>query len=191
MSGRDNTASNKERLLMCYSKRDFDSKMVHSNWMNEMQLPNNIAVISICSKYDEEDQHWFSNLSSHVLNVDFDDVSPESDFGDKYDEMLDDTALSANEFSYYIMRLGRKQQVHALDHEMAFKIVRFIDNHISCDFYVHCSAGLSRSQAIVRYILDTYGDSGFITREDNPCLTPNMHVLRMLKRAKMRLDELR
>ena len=44
--------------------------------------------------------------------------------------------------------------------------------------------GVSRSQGVVRYILDTYGDEYDIkTNPNNPCLTPNIHVVLMLKRA--------
>ena len=77
--------------------------------------------------------------------------------------------------------------VRAMTYEEALKVALFIDNQINSgakNIIIHCSAGISRSQGIVRYILDTYGDTyDIVTREDNPCITPNYHVVRMLKRV--------
>ena len=67
--------------------------------------------------------------------------------------------------------------------EKALDIVRFIHDNITKDFYVHCSAGKSRSQAIVRYILDCYPEYDWSTRIDNPCETPNYYVVRQLKKC--------
>lgn len=74
---------------------------------------------------------------------------------------------------------------HALDFRQADIIERFIENCVqkNLNIYVHCDVGASRSQAVVRYILDTYPEVQWRTREANPCLTPNIHVVRMLKRA--------
>ena len=63
------------------------------------------------------------------------------------------------------------------------KLAEFIENNINSDFYVHCEAGYSRSQGVVRYILDVYGEENFETRRCNPCRTPNLFVTAMLKRA--------
>ena len=67
---------------------------------------------------------------------------------------------------------------------IAEKIVNFIDDNIGKDFYIHCSAGVSRSQGIARYILDMYPEFDYKTRKDNPCITPNITVTTMLKRIK-------
>jgi protein tyrosine phosphatase len=74
--------------------------------------------------------------------------------------------------------------LHILDYEEAFKLVKWIDERIKQDeiIYIHCAAGVSRSQAIVRYILDTYFDHQWKTRKENPPICPNIHVVRMLKR---------
>ena len=76
----------------------------------------------------------------------------------------------------------------ALNYAQASRIVNFIDKQISKDvdaFYIHCSAGKSRSQGVVRYILDTYPQYNWETNPDNHCITTNYHVVRMLKRCFM------
>ena len=69
--------------------------------------------------------------------------------------------------------------------EIAEKIAEFIDENIDKNFYIHCSAGKSRSQGVVRYILDVYPEVDWETRQDNPCITPNFHVVGELKHAWM------
>ena len=71
----------------------------------------------------------------------------------------------------------------SLSLETALRICKFIQDNIGKNFYIHCSAGVSRSQGVVRYALDTYGD--YETNPDNPCVCPNVHVTRMLKRVYM------
>lgn len=71
-----------------------------------------------------------------------------------------------------------------IDDNTAKTIVDFIDNNIDNDFYIHCSAGKSRSQAVVRYILDIYQFNNWTIRYSNPCITPNIDILCKLKRIK-------
>ena len=76
--------------------------------------------------------------------------------------------------------------LHALDYEEAFDLVKWIDFRIKHDetIYIHCAVGASRSQGVVRYIVDTYGDEFDIKlNSNNPNNTYNPHVLMMLKRA--------
>ena len=80
----------------------------------------------------------------------------------------------------------RVDVVHALDYEESFKLVRWIDCRIKYDetIYIHCAVGASRSQGVVRYIVDTYGNEYDIRlNPDNPNNTYNPHVVMMLKRA--------
>lgn len=72
----------------------------------------------------------------------------------------------------------------------AMVLANFIDCHLQSkdyDIYIHCNAGKSRSQGVCRFILDVYGSKTyrkyFSTRMDNPCITPNIHVSSLLKRA--------
>lgn len=73
--------------------------------------------------------------------------------------------------------------------EQAEQIVDFINKNIGKNFYVHCSAGKSRSQGVVRFMTDVYPDIEWETRQDNPCITQNYHVVCMLKRAFIRNEK--
>lgn len=74
--------------------------------------------------------------------------------------------------------------LHAMTEEEAMLLYNFIESNLDNNFYVHCDAGKSRSQAVVRYILDMYGgEEEWEIRKENPCLTLNYHVLGNLKRA--------
>ena len=76
--------------------------------------------------------------------------------------------------------------VHALNYEEAYNLVDWIDWRIKHDetIYIHCAVGASRSQGVVRYIVDTYGEKYDIRlNPDNPNNTYNPHVVMMLKRA--------
>ena len=75
----------------------------------------------------------------------------------------------------------------SLSLETALRICKFIQDNIGKNFYIHCSAGKSRSQGVVRYMLDAYPEVKWETRTDNPCITPNYHVVVQLKRGWMLL----
>lgn len=77
----------------------------------------------------------------------------------------------------------------ALDIDTAGIITDFIDMNIGKDFYIHCQAGRSRSQGVARYILDMFPEHEYKTRINNPCTTPNYHVVAMLKRTRFYIDE--
>ena len=151
----------------CYSRVRFVQEMQQQNW-NDSTLPKNVAIISICctepvkihyssaSYSGSEDEHYFSD-AENVFNVDFDDITS-----------------ATEDCKDFIATCITKEQ--------AEKLVKFIEEHKECDFYIHCNAGKSRSQAVVRYICETYGDKYDIeTRKDNPCLYPNIYVLNELR----------
>ena len=153
-----------------FSHNDFDEKMYRLgidsfNVIDEKDK----AFISIvgtpdCQKnYLHDDElHWFKENTDNVLNLEFDDVSCE-------------------EYEY------KGVKFYGLNEEQAEQIVRFIEENRGKNFYIHCRAGKSRSQAICRYILDVYGeeygyDEKLSCRKENPCLTPNIHVHALLLR---------
>ncbi len=70
--------------------------------------------------------------------------------------------------------------------ETAEKIVRFIEDHKDMDFLIHCRAGKSRSQGVVRYVLDFY-KGPFQTNQGNPCRFYNTHTYTALRKARERL----
>ena len=170
------------KKFYCYSKCVFDTLMKMSEIFKPDDLPHNVAVISIGAPWNEEEDHWFKTTNDRVLNINFDDVSPEFWWKhDMYDDAMNDNEQSKYFDSSYINSRGGITKLHALNYNQARVIVKFIEDHRYCDFYIHCSAGVSRSQGVVRYVLDTYGD--YETNPDNPCVCPNAHVTRMLKRV--------
>lgn len=143
--------------------------MDEQNWTDET-LPDNVAVISICcteavrtnfvhSHYNgADDTHRFSHRNN-VLNLDFDDIDEEVRHCDGGYDALNITKEQADE------------------------AVKFIEAHKNCDFYIHCNAGKSRSQAFIKYIREQYYDIDWETNSANPCLYPNIYVSNMLKRS--------
>lgn len=119
--------------------------------------------------------------------------------GDIFDELIDDDAcaisISDPDEPKHILD-GTADNVLNIDFadddsmtaEQAEQIVDFINRNIGKNFYIHCSAGKSRSQGVVRYMLDVYNDIDWETRADNPCITPNYHVVSMMKRVAMKND---
>ena len=181
---------NKKLNVLCHSHEGFNDIMRNNDWYDHPG--NGVATISICSPNDDDPIHWFKNSSSNI-NLDFDDFDPsmywnsETDYDTIFDQYMHDGVGPRNDniflFSGQNTRTGF---LKGMDIQDAVRTVRFIDRSLLSGvdtFYIHCSAGVSRSQGVVRYILDTYGDMFNIqTNENNPCVTPNYHVVRMLKR---------
>ena len=130
----------------------------------------NIAVISIestpeCARYwleeekeDYDNQHILES-SERVLNIEFDDLTED------------------REYNGHLFR--------AIDIRQARIMVDFIDRNIGKHFIIHCKAGMSRSQAVGRFILDMYPDYYALSQYNrkNPCQTPNYEVFSKLKAA--------
>ena len=149
--------------LLCFSHFWFD-EFCKKKGYDDSNVPNNIAFISItgtkeCQDYylEEKEEHWFKESHPNVLNVEFDDLP--CDFYD-----------------------WKGHRFFGLSMEQAKDIVDFIERNLGKNFWIHCRAGQSRSQGIVRFILDCYPDYEWITSKDNPCDTPNIDVVAKLKR---------
>lgn len=150
-----------------YSKRDFENEMRKNDWRDS--VPSNIAVISICCTEDcirgylvardpdTNDDHWFANNSDNILNIDFDDIIQDE--------------LVSNGFTYRCITTEQAKVLHDFIHKHA---------NAGHDFYIHCRAGKSRSQAVGRYIRETF--EGYEERPENPCLYENINVLNKLRR---------
>ena len=166
--------------LFCYSAQTFKQVMNDNKWTNKT-LPSCVACIEICCMPDTcdycenyerlfsmTDKPWFMNRKKfgprpeNVLVIHFDDITVPVE------------SLKDGKFSY------------GIDIDHAKQIVEFIDKNIDKDFYIRCHAGKSRSQAIVRYILDFYPDHEWETRPENPCITEliNCRVYSLLKAVK-------
>ena len=192
------------RNILCYSHIAFDKIMENNKWIDK--LPLGVSAISICSPNEVDlAEHWFKNdyntlgndHNPRVFNLDIDDLSPfwfENHESECYDAALDlynnEKIKQSNAYFSHLYISGENKErvdvVHALDYEESFKLVRWIDCRIKYDktIYIHCAVGASRSQGVVRYIVDTYGNEYDIRlNPDNPNNTYNPHVVMMLKRA--------
>lgn len=158
------------KFINVYSQKDFEEKMKQLNLdSSNVEIKFDKAFISIigtpqCIEHylHSEDTHWFKNNCHNVLNLEFDDIDEES-------------------------KDWKGQTFYGITEEQAKQCVEFIEQNRGKNFYIHCRAGKSRSQGICRYILDMYGkeygyDETKSCRKDNPCLTPNIRVVSMLKR---------
>lgn len=192
------------RNVLCYSHIAFDKIMENNKWIDK--LPLGVFAISICSPNEVDlSEHWFKNdyntlgndHNPRVFNLDIDDLSPfwfENHESECYDTALDlynnEKIKQSNAYFSHLYISGENKErvdvVHALDYEESFNLVRWIDYRIKYDetIYIHCAVGASRSQGVVRYIVDTYGNEYDIKlNPDNPNNTYNPHVVMMLKRA--------
>ena len=159
--------------LYCFSRKLFNAYMDKAGW-DDSTLPDNAAIISICctepvrknfrsEHYSgKSDVHRFSHRNN-VLNLDFDDIN--EDIRHCYG-------------GYDALNITKEQ---------ANTAVRFIEGHKNANFFIHCNAGKSRSQAFVKYIREQYPDVDWETNPENPCLYPNIYVSNMLKRSAMEI----
>lgn len=154
-----------------YSHKDFNELCELRGW-NDNNIPSEIAFISICNteecaRYWQSveqgghfDEHWFKRDHSNVLNLDFDDI------------MEEEQALGE--------LCGKTMHAKGLSDEQAAVLYKFILANKDKDFFIHCSAGKSRSQAVCKFIMTMYENCE--TRLDNPCLYPNVFVSNKLLR---------
>lgn len=196
--------------IFCYSHYDFDNIMKKNGWIDT--LPKGVSAISICSPNEGDlAEHWFKNdwnintgnlQDYRIFNLDIDDCSPfwfenhESECYDKALELYNNGKIKQSNayFSHLYISGENKEYVdvlHTLDYEEAFKLADWIEWRLKHDetIYIHCAVGASRSQGVVRYIVDTYKfDYDIRLNPNNPNNTYNPHVLMMLKRAYMNSD---
>ena len=195
------------RNILCYSHYDFNKIMENNKWID--QPPRGVSAISICSPNEGDlAEHWFKKeyknglTGARVFNLDIDDSSPfwfenhESEcYDNALDLYLDNQVKRSNSYFNHLYISGENKQwvdlLHVLDYEEAFDLAKWIDFRIKYDetIYIHCAVGASRSQGVVRYIVDTYKyDYDIRLNPNNPNNTYNPHVLMMLKRAYMNSD---
>lgn len=188
--------------ILCFDHLSFDMIMEDNGWI---ETPSKgVSCISICSPNEADlAEHWFKTEHKdglkgyRVFNLDIDDISPfwfenhESECYDKSLELFNNKKVKqSNMYFSHIYISGKNKEfvdtLHALDYEEAFDLAKWIDFRIKHDdtIYVHCAVGASRSQGVVRYIVDTYGnDYDIKLNPNNPNNTYNPHVVMMLKRA--------
>lgn len=152
--------------LWCLSFENFKETALSNNW--DKNVPDNIAIISIVNTVANEDETYHICNGDNVLNLDFDDADPLAN------------GLSDNTETFV---LENGLVIHFFTTAMAKQVINFIEEHKDKDFYIHCAAGISRSQAFVKYIKNVYYDNDFHTNPNNPCMHPNGYVFQKLMQA--------
>lgn len=166
--------------LWCVGFNEFEKLAKRNGWY--LEVPSNIAIISINNGKDAgtDTEYHICEDDVNVLNLNFDDVDPMA-LG-----LSDDTETYTYENGY---AKGTFTTIEFFTNDMAKRAVKFIEDVIEnnkldgVDFYIHCSAGISRSQAFVKYIKNVYYFLDWETNPNNPCLHPNGFVFQKLMQA--------
>lgn len=166
--------------LWCVGFNEFEKLAKRNGW--HLEVPSNIAIISINNGKDAgtDTEYHICEDDVNVLNLNFDDVDPMA-LG-----LSDDTETYTYENKY---APNTFTTIEFFTNDMAKRAVKFIEDVIEnnkldgVDFYIHCSAGISRSQAFVKYIKNVYDFMDWETNPNNPCLHPNGFVFQKLMQA--------
>lgn len=159
-----------KQKLWCTSFIIFERIAKEQGW--NIEVPNNIAIISINNPIENNDEEYHvCKDADNVLNLDFDDIDP----------MHLDLDNNIDKFTY--KRNDKINTVYFFTNSMAEKSIEFIERNKDKHFFIHCSAGISRSQAFVRFIENTYYNKKFELNPLNPCRYPNGHVYSKLNQA--------
>ena len=148
------------KTVQALSIFDFQEECKKNSW-DDSNVENlkNLAFISIITtpdvqKYhlEEDEEHWFKEDHSNVLNLEFDDCNKDREWE------------------------GHK--AYTISEEQAKKIVEFIEKNLGRNFLIHCRAGISRSGAVAKFISMNYHGYNLV----NDFTRPNQEVLRKLDR---------
>ena len=167
--------------LWCVGFKDFIDIVYKNHW--DKGVPSRYAVISInCGTDVSKDCNEYHACEDayNVLNLNFDDADPLV-FGLSEDE---ETYTYKNKYEpdTYIT-------LEFFNNKMAKRAVKFIEDNLNRDkfngvnFIIHCSAGISRSQAFVKFIENVYYNYEWETNPNNPCVYPNGFVFQKLMQA--------
>ena len=130
------------------------SKKLFDNYMKDNGYSDSFVpsnMAVISIGEPKEPSHYFKDGTERVLNIDFWDVND-------YDV----------------------EGIKGLTDKQAETIYNFIAENIGRTFYIHCRAGVSRSQAVGRFLADCYGYT--VNSMSGRDIFPNNHVLSLLKR---------
>lgn len=156
------------------SAADFKRTMQDNNLYDcNIEQRTDLAIISIGNSFDDEladdifangpSSHWFRFPHKNVLNLNFDDIAAPEEW----------------------KALSKCSQFVLFDENIAHQIVNFVEtNRVATIWIVHCSAGVSRSGAISKWLKDwleyKYGIAA--NNVDGSYALPNPYVLMMLDR---------
>lgn len=147
-------------VIRIMPKRAFDV-MLEQAHISDDDVKNHpkIAFISIISPDDKSEKHWFYRDHDTVLNLEFDDADP---------SMVEGCAKAG-------------YPVHLFDYEDAKKIIAFIEkNKDATHFFIHCTAGVSRSGAVGFFVRQVLQSDYEAFAKMNPYIVPNGFVLQTL-----------
>lgn len=147
-------------MITVWSKKKFDKVMSEMGLSsdNVIEKVDYAAFISIISPDHPTEKHYFERDTPNVLNLEFDDADEE------IEKAYRNTAFP----------------VHLFSKEDANKIIDFIQSNIGMDFYVHCTAGVSRSGAVGYFIRQMTNSNHEDFCMHNPQIVPNGYVLKIL-----------
>ena len=156
------------------SVADFKRTMQNNDlYDSNIEMRTDLAVISIGNSFDDDladdifangpSSHWFKHRHRNVLNLDFDDMAAPDEW----------------------KNLSKCDQYILFNDDMARQIAEFVgENRDASVWIVHCSAGISRSGAVSRWLKDwlkfKYGVDA--VNVDGKYAIPNSHVLSELNR---------
>lgn len=159
--------------LMCYSWNGF-GRVLNENGWKDGNLPEDWVFIEIGEqKWNgyEKEPFWL-NECDQVATFHFDDIA-----GYRVWDALPNIKWTPIE-------LEINKTVYGMSENDSVKMFDFLDKNIGKNIMVHCAAGVSRSQGVVRFLLDCYPDiyTEKDTNPNNPCRIPNLYVTSLLKR---------
>lgn len=177
------------------SVADFKHTMQNNDlYDSNIEQRTDLAVISIGNSFEDGDpddifsngpsSRWFRHQHKNVLNLTFDDITaPE-----KWQKMTQFAKQSAGGSDSGKNEVPGSDCV-LFDEEMASRLVQFVEeNRAAKVWIVHCSAGISRSGAVSRWLKDClkfkYGIEA--NNVDGRYAVPNAYVLQVLDKVSYR-----
>lgn len=173
------------------SVADFKHTMQDNDlYDSNIEQRTDLAVISIGNSFEDSEpddifsngpsSRWFRHQHKNVLNLTFDDITAPEKW-----QMMSQFAkqpVGSSDFGENGLLDG---DCVLFDEEMARQLVEFVEeNHAVKIWIVHCSAGVSRSGAVSRWLKDCLKSKYGIEANnvDGKYAVPNAYVLRVLDR---------
>jgi predicted protein tyrosine phosphatase len=153
-------------IIKAYSKQQYNMLM-QIKQLTENNIEGDImfAHISINDSEGMNSKSYWEQNHSNVLILHFDDVVEE------VEEIIN---LTDKDSPF---------KTQAITREQAQQLYDFIIANKDRNFYIHCSAGISRSGAVATFIAnlkELRGEDWFQFKHDNPTIQPNSLILKYL-----------
>lgn len=149
------------KKLYCFRCTNFKDYMKTNGWDDSNPPPKDVACIEIvCNvqvqeyygkNFAERDMQWFTKPLDNVLVTTFDDITED------------------------MRKIGDDEYAYGMTVEQGKEIVKFINDHKDCNWFIRCHAGKSRSKAVTMYIHDIVSpDTEWELNPDNSELDYNV-----------------